>query len=155
MVHESPETGWPYDKSHLGPPAGPRDAWAVEDGSEPHGCCWRLGCIPPRAPAIIVRTGLIMNYLPEIRQLFCKSPNRPLGLRPAYLLLLAPCAVESRAATERYRRAADVRWIDWWGRLEAGSFNTHCLAELCPKHCRGKRGCHSCDCHDHSQQSST
>ena len=96
MVHESPETGWPYDKSHLGPPAGPRDAWAVEDGSEPHGCCWRLGCIPPRAPAIIVRTGLVMNYLPEIRQLFCKSPDRPLWLRPADLLvLLLACRVHS------------------------------------------------------------
>jgi hypothetical protein len=107
MVHESPEKGWPYDKTHLGPPAGPRDAWAVDtDGA------------------------LIMNYLPEIRSSFFRNPEQ----------------------TAKFRRDADSRWIEWWGRLRAGSFNTHCLAQLCPRHCRGKRGCHSCDCHDYSQQ---
>ena len=25
----------------------------------PHGCCWRLGCILPRVPAKIVRTGTV------------------------------------------------------------------------------------------------
>lgn len=107
MAYESPETGWPYDKTHLGPPAGPKDAWAVDnDGA------------------------LIMNYLPEIRSAFFRTPEQ----------------------TAKLRQAADSRWIEWWGRLRAGSFNTHCLAQLCPRHCRGKRGCHFCDCHDYSQQ---
>ena len=107
MMHESPDSGWPYHKSHLGPPAGPKDAWAVDkDGA------------------------LIMNYLPEIRSLFFQNPEQ----------------------TAKFRRHADSRWTDWWGQLRAGSFNTHCLAQLCPRHCRGKRGCHSCDCHDYSQQ---
>ena len=107
MTHESPESGWPYEKAHLGPPAGPKDAWGVDDDG-----------------------ALIMNYLPEIRSLFFRTPEQ----------------------TAEFRREADSRWIDWWGRLRAGAFNTHCLAQLCPLHCRGKRGCHSCDCHDYSQQ---
>jgi hypothetical protein len=32
-VEGTVEPNWPWQKTHLGPPGGPRDAWAVYRGS--------------------------------------------------------------------------------------------------------------------------
>lgn len=64
---------------------------------------------PPAGPAdswSVYNGSLYMNFLPEIRDKWMSG-------------------------VEAYIRTANERWSQWYGRLEAGPFNTDCLSPVC------------------------